>query len=58
MTTKSDLARELADVKRELAERRRVGERLADEAWEIANVDRDAFNTWRCRWNAIKRAGQ
>ena len=55
--TKADLERELDAALRELEERRRVGDRLADEAWQIAPIDRDAFNTWRARWAKIERSG-
>jgi hypothetical protein len=53
--TKEDLERELAAVKAELEKRRTIGAKLAQEAWQIHPVDRDAFATWRRRWNAIGR---
>jgi hypothetical protein len=52
MTTKSELAAQLAACRRELAERRRVGDMFAKAAfwWRPSELDRA-----RAEWDAIAR---
>jgi hypothetical protein len=68
MTTKSELAAQLAACRRELAERRRVGAALANMTWNLhhcAKLGPYTLTMWEAKscddltreWDAIAREG-